>query len=446
MEEQFLRSTRLQVLIGVEAFEDLRQLYAFEEVELTERGKEMLRNGEWNWETLNEYVLEKFAWLGDGILLDGSGLFMVELNPFYGRPILTLKTNFRHGWFGDHWFRDVLVIRALPETTQATQTAVCDQLLQVLTEYKIDKGTIHLASGRTFPDYLACPFSGPVLARFLREQSSHILEFKLEEFELDEDQCRALVTEEDVMRKDLEIILSSCRSTEAGERVLFDGIRRNRGPTSLDKCRFNAQPLAEALRRNTRIKTFKGRSDERITDDDFISLLRALAENVGIKTLGLSYRSINDESWDVMCQLLAKQTAIEHLGLDDTASHDESSRPIIAPGIHYMLMSEARKTHRTQSLVEMLKVNTTIREIDFNQRDSSIWQKQIEARLGINKFQLRVDAVRKAQDTLRAPLFGRAVHAVNDNDTFIFMMVTGNVDLLAELLPWTHERRSRNGK
>jgi hypothetical protein len=42
-------------------------------------------------------------------------------------------------------------------------------------------------------------------------------------------------------------------------------------------------------------------------------------------------------------------------------------------------------------------------------------------------------AVKKTQGALRAPLFGRALHSINDNDTFLFMMVKGNVDLFAGL-------------
>jgi len=45
----------------------------------------------------------------------------------------------------------------------------------------------------------------------------------------------------------------------------------------------------------------------------------------------------------------------------------------------------------------------------------------------------------KTQGTLRAPLVGRAIHVVNDNDTFLYMMIRGNVDLFAELFPWAHE-------
>jgi hypothetical protein len=116
-----------------------------------------------------------------------------------------------------------------------------------------------------------------------------------------------------------------------------------------------------------------------------------------------------------------------------------------------MLMSEARKTSRTQFLVEMLKVNTTIIKIHLgsNECDDIIWQNEIKPQLEINKFRLRVAAVKKNQGTLRAPLFGRAVHAVNDNDSYIFMMVKGNVDLFAEIFHGRTRparKRTRYGK
>jgi hypothetical protein len=85
----------------------------------------------------------------------------------------------------------------------------------------------------------------------------------------------------------------------------------------------------------------------------------------------------------------------------------------------------------------MLNVNTTMKNITLHQdqRDENLWQNEIEPRLEINKFRPRIVAVEKAQGTLRAPLFGRALHAVNDNDTFLYMMITGNVDLLGEPSP-----------
>jgi hypothetical protein len=67
----------------------------------------------------------------------------------------------------------------------------------------------------------------------------------------------------------------------------------------------------------------------------------------------------------------------------------------------------------------------------------------------MNKLRLRIVAVKKAQGTLRAPLFERSLHAVNDNNTFIFLMVKGNVDLFAELFhgrPRRARKRTRYGK
>jgi hypothetical protein len=47
--------------------------------------------------------------------------------------------------------------------------------------------------------------------------------------------------------------------------------------------------------------------------------------------------------------------------------------------------------------------------------------------------------VKKTQGTLSAPFFGRALHALNDNNTLLYMMMNGNCDLFAELFPWAHE-------
>jgi len=104
-------------------------------------------------------------------------------------------------------------------------------------------------------------------------QSPNIPGLSLINLELDEDQCQALVAPEN-MRENFEIAFRWCHLTEAGERVICDGIRRNRGPTSLHGCRFNTRLLAEALRGNIRIKRFPiSRSDDGITSEDILFLL-----------------------------------------------------------------------------------------------------------------------------------------------------------------------------
>ena len=73
MEDPFILSTRLQTMVGIEACDKFNNFYGrgWEEglVELTERGQEMFRNGEWNWETLCVFLCFRIGWVGDGILL-----------------------------------------------------------------------------------------------------------------------------------------------------------------------------------------------------------------------------------------------------------------------------------------------------------------------------------------------------------------------------------------
>ena len=441
-ENYFVRSRQLREIFGDEAYKNFRKTYHFKEVELTERGREMLRNGEWKWPAFRLSVHGMIAWLGEGILVNGTvgGLSIMAIRYFKEAGCIP----FVELWTPDADGYDQLQIWASPnEATQATQTAVCDLLLQSLTRYKTTSDVFIAPGSEEPPCHSTCPFTGPALGRFLT-QSLDIPGLQLSWFELDEEHCRALVATENA-RENFEIDLDKCRLTEAGERVLFNGIRRDRGPTSLIACRFNTQPLAEALRGNTHIKYFRSRYDDGFTAEDFLLLLRGLAGNLGIGYLDLSSLSINDESWSIMCQSLANHPAIKHLDLVCTACHDESSRPMYrSRDSHAMVMSVGRKRRRTQSLVDMLKVNTAITKIEIGSkdRDESVWGSEIEPRLEINKFRRRIVAVKKTKGTLRAPLFGRAVHAINDNDTFIFLMVQGNVDLLSELFPWAPHGKS----
>jgi len=61
MEDHFVRSTRLQLMMGIEAYQKLLEHHHFVEVELTERGREMFRNGEWNWGTLCVFLRSKIG-------------------------------------------------------------------------------------------------------------------------------------------------------------------------------------------------------------------------------------------------------------------------------------------------------------------------------------------------------------------------------------------------
>jgi hypothetical protein len=72
METELIPCTRLQVLLGERAYENLRRYYGFEEAELTKRGQKMWRNGEWEFAAFCLSIRNMIAWLGDGILVDGT--------------------------------------------------------------------------------------------------------------------------------------------------------------------------------------------------------------------------------------------------------------------------------------------------------------------------------------------------------------------------------------
>jgi hypothetical protein len=72
MEDQFVHSASLEVIMGDEAYADLQSRCRFEEVELAERGQEMLWNGKWNWAALSLFIREEIGWLGEGMFVDGT--------------------------------------------------------------------------------------------------------------------------------------------------------------------------------------------------------------------------------------------------------------------------------------------------------------------------------------------------------------------------------------
>jgi len=160
METELIPCTRLQVLLGERAYENLRRYYGFEEAELTKRGQKMWRNGEWKFAAFCLSIRNMIAWLGDGILVDGTRRGLTDGAYFsentHGFNLLV------HLW--THPDDDQLEIWAAPETTLATQTTVCDLLLQGFTTGRNTTKMIVLRAARNTAQnhcIFDCPFSGP---------------------------------------------------------------------------------------------------------------------------------------------------------------------------------------------------------------------------------------------------------------------------------------------
>jgi hypothetical protein len=86
------------------------------------------------------------------------------------------------------------------------------------------------------------------------EQCHSLKVLTLVELTLDEDHCRVLGA---CSRPGLEIKLKVCTLTSAGTSALADTLRRNQGPTKLDGCVIDSFVLADGLRGNSRLTSFR---------------------------------------------------------------------------------------------------------------------------------------------------------------------------------------------
>jgi hypothetical protein len=233
--------------------------------------------------------------------------------------------------------------------------------------------------------------------------------------------CRALLTE---FRADLELKLMASSLTEVGSQVLLDGIQRNRGPNTFLSCN---SLLTDALRGNRSVHAISLDRRNFSNEEDLIALMWALAENLGLAKLNLGFLSINDESWTIMRQSLANHPTLEHLGVLCTSCFERGD-----PHRH-MPLYDATRTLRTQALVDMLKVNSSIHSICLisDERCESIWSAEIKLKLRLNSYTAKIVAVAKASITFRAALFGRALSsAVSDDNSLLYLFLTGNKDLV----------------
>jgi len=399
----------------------------FAEVELAASGREMLMNASLEWTALVSLLYGKIGWLGQCVLVACG-----TAADFDGYKIGY------HGVLDLHELAGIIIwATRFPSLVQAQViTDGCDFVLRCLESHSTPR-SVRLAPF-DFESAKRCPFSEQGLSRFLTE-CKDIQEIELEHYIFDEGQCHALVTG---VRDDVKFELHSCECIDTptgrapAEKVFFDGIGGNRGPTSLLFSHFDTMLLAEALRGNSRVtKLHLDPLNFADGGDSVPPLLQALDENLGLTTLILRRNPIDDDSWSVMCQSLMYHPALEELDLVYTASHDASSRSLY-PGMknwEQIQMSQASKTRRTESLLAMMQVNTVLTMLYMapEEVDQGIWCNEIEPLVAMNKHRPRTVAIQKAGEYIRPALFGRALHAVNNSRMLLNMFLKANVDLVA---------------
>jgi hypothetical protein len=121
--------------------------------------------------------------------------------------------------------------------------------------------------------------------------------------EIDENHCRVLG---DYSRPGLVIVLDCCEITTAGANALAEVLGRNKGPTKIEFCGIDNFILANGLRGNSRLKSWRPRlsNNVEVRNREVLAIAGALRENKGLIDLNLRHVSrLNDETLDAVCDI-----------------------------------------------------------------------------------------------------------------------------------------------
>jgi hypothetical protein len=259
---------------------------------------------------------------------------------------------------------------------------------------------------------------------YLMEKCQSLKVLTLSDVFLDENHIRVLGT---YSRSDLDIELVRCAlTTNAGSSALVEVLRRNQGPTKLDCCDIDNFLLASGLRGNSRLKSLKPyiSGNPEFASRQVLAIAGAVKQNKGLVELDLIHEVVSDEVWDAICDSLKTHPTLQVIGL--------RSRPgrRLHPGVAPVSLEA-----RIQALVDILKVNNSIRAINFTGHhdmytEHELYEETVIPYLETNRFRPRLLAIQKSRPiAYRAKVLGRALLAVQTDPNRFWMLLSGNVEV-----------------
>jgi hypothetical protein len=263
--------------------------------------------------------------------------------------------------------------------------------------------------------YTVALTNAPTLA-YLMEQCQSLKALSLYDVEMDESHCRVLG---DFSKPGLEIALHNCEITSAGASALAEVLRRNQGPTQLDRCEFDYSFLANGLRGNSRLKSLRPRfsSNLEVGNREFLAIATALRENKGLVDLDLWPRiGMSDETLDIVCDSLETHPTLEIL-------HLLAGGGLLAPAV---------LTSRMQVLVDMMKVNMLIHTLHLPHQYSEheIFRGSVTPYLETNRLRPRLLAIQKTRPiAYRAKVPGRALLSARTDANRFWMLLSENPEV-----------------
>jgi hypothetical protein len=287
---------------------------------------------------------------------------------------------------------------------------ICDVVVRLLAGSVVQ--SVCVSHWRSLDGFI----NAPTLA-YLMEQCQSLKSLTLKRLKMDENHIRVLGA---YSRPGLEIVLSYCRLTSAGASALVDVLGRNQGPTKLYQCQIDNFVFANGLRANSRLKSLTTRTSDNleVRDRELLEISGALRENKGLVELNLMCDgvSVNDETWGVICDSLNNHPTLEVLNL-----RAAGGMAALAPAV---LKS------RIQALVDMLKINMSIRTIHLNDCYSQHEFYSIVPYLETNRLRPRVHAIQKTRPIpYRVKVLGRALFAVRTDPNHFWMLLSGNAEV-----------------
>jgi hypothetical protein len=278
----------------------------------------------------------------------------------------------------------------------------------------------------------------PTLA-YLMEQCQNLKVLALTHLEIDEDQIRALGTVS-ILRPSLEIKLLFCRILGASAEALAEVLQRNQGPTELEYCDIDNFILADGLRGNSRLQNLRVlciSSTDEVGNEEVLAITSALRENKGLINLAIRLDlTMSDESWVAVCvslKTLHVHPTLEILHLESIQRYGVSVS--IFPHDRRIFVDPALMNSRlpvlVQALVDMLKVNISIKTIYLDPDYSERIQGSMAPYLETNRFRPRLLTIQKCHPfPFRVKVLGRALLATRTNPNLFWMLLSGNTEII----------------
>jgi hypothetical protein len=324
--------------------------------------------------------------------------------------------------------------------------AACDFLLCFFAKSKVPNVSLHCCNTNITT---TLPVSAQALSHFMGQATLSKLE--LYHVDLDETFGHALSLRGSSSSSNFELALERCGvhcHAGGGEQILIHGLQSIRGALEVKKCWIDSRIIAATLSGdNCHLKKLKLTTAPNHYDN---SMMDQIAQSVqtnntgGLVELAFGCMPISDQDLAVLCHSLTSHTTATTLDLSQARE----------PGTSSTMRSQESKTFWLQTIVQMLKANTVLDTIKLPKHfmtaaataDIYCYQEEIVARLEMNRFRIRLDAIKNIPDTaLRAKLLGRelALPSVRYRPNQTFMLISENVELVASYSSYCCSRKRK---